>query len=90
MTKLLFTRSALNDLERLRGFIAEKNPTAASNVAKRLLASIHKLQEHPKMGKAVAGIQNVRDWVVGDYVTRYQIKQDCIVILRVWHDKEDR
>ena len=32
----------------------------------------------------------IRDWFSGDYVVRYLILDNRIVILRVWHGKEGR
>ena len=90
MMQIQFTRSALDDLDRLRTFIAEKNPTAATRIAHQLVAGIRKLASQPEMGRLVKGVDNVRDWVTGDYIARYQVRENILIILRVWHEKEDR
>ena len=34
--------------------------------------------------------EEIRDWPIGDYVVRYLITEERIVVLRVWHGKEQR
>jgi plasmid stabilization system protein ParE len=34
--------------------------------------------------------EEIRDWVVGDYVVRYLIADEGIVVVRVWHGREQR
>jgi plasmid stabilization system protein ParE len=26
----------------------------------------------------------------GDYVVRYTVRDECVVVLRIWHGREDR
>lgn len=37
-----------------------------------------------------AAPEEIRDWLVSDYVIRYLIAGDRVVVLRVWHGKERR
>jgi len=94
--KLAFSREARGDVVRLRTFIAEHDPTAAGRAARRLIQGIERLARHPRLGKRV-GIapdqiapEEIRDWLVGDYVIRYLIANDQIIVLRLWHGKENR
>ena len=81
---------------RLRAFIAKHNPAAAERVARRLIQGIEGLIRHPRLGRRVTvapdqmAPEEIRDWLVGDYVVRYLITEDRIVVLRVWHGKEQR
>ncbi len=84
-----FTRSAQQDLIRLREFIAAKNPQAAQRIGQRLRQSIQKLIDQPEMGVSVEEIPDLRDWISGDYIVRYTIIEKDIVILRIWHGKEN-
>ncbi|MGQ0546666.1 MAG: type II toxin-antitoxin system RelE/ParE family toxin [Betaproteobacteria bacterium] len=34
--------------------------------------------------------EEIRDWLVADYVIRYLIASDRVIVLRVWHGKERR
>ena len=94
--KLAFSREARDDLVRLRAFIAKHNPAAAERIARRLILGIERLVRHPRLGRRVTvapgetAPEEIRDWLVGDYVVRYLITAYRIVVLRVWHGKEQR
>ena len=81
---------------RLRAFIAKHNPAAAERLGRRLIQGIGRLVRHPRLGRRVTvapdqmAPEEIRDWVVGDYVVRYLIADERIVVLRVWHGKERR
>ena len=88
--KLEFSESAVQDLVRLREFIAENNPEAAERVSLRLRQAIGKLVLHPDIGRPVPELPNVRELVAGNYVVRYLREENTIFVLRVWHGKEFR
>ena len=94
--KLAFSREARGDLVRLRAFIAKHNPAAAERLARRLIQGIERLLRNPRLGRRVTvapdqmAPEEIRDWVVGEYVVRYLIADQRIVVLRVWHGKEQR
>jgi len=89
--RLLFSRAALSDLMRLREFIAEHNPTAAFLISKRLRGAINSLIGSPQMGRPVENIiGEIRELIWGRYVVRYEIREDDLFVLRVWHGKESR
>jgi len=94
--KHAFSAEALGDLQRLHDFIAQENPAAASHAARELLEGIGGLRRFPRMGKRVAiapGQQapdEIRDWFTGNYIVRYLILDKRLIILRIWHGKEDR
>jgi len=81
---------------RLRAFIAQHNPAAAERLARRLIKGIERLLRNPRLGRRVTvapdqmAPEEIRDWVVGEYVVRYLIADQRIVALRVWHGKEQR
>ncbi|MCC5825297.1 type II toxin-antitoxin system RelE/ParE family toxin [Alkalimonas sp.] len=89
--KLVYTNDAIEDLKRLREFIAVHNPTAASRIAAELIAKMELLPEFPRMGTPVqmAPVPDViRDMVFGNYVVRYSIHTSAVIVLRVWHELE--
>jgi plasmid stabilization system protein ParE len=94
--KLAFAREARNDLVRLRAFIAAHDPAAAERAARRLIRGIERLMRFPRLGRRVtvtpgeAAPDEIRDWLVGDYVVRYLIAGDRVIVLRVWHGREQR
>jgi plasmid stabilization system protein ParE len=88
--KLQFTGKALEDLERLHEFVAEKNPAAADRIRNQLLDTFQTLLKQPMGGKPVKSLP-VRQWVAGDYVIRYLIENEQnLIIVRIWHGREDR
>jgi len=89
--KLVYTDEAIEDLKRLREFIAVHNPLAAARVATELVSKIELLPDFPKMGTPVEMApvpDSVRDMVFGKYVVRYSVHASAIIILRVWHGLE--
>jgi toxin ParE1/3/4 len=86
-----YSPEAIDDLVRLREFIAVKNPYAAKYVAERLLSGIEKLKIFPEIGLSVQRSpqpEKIRDLFITNYTVRYLIGEDSIFILRVWHGKE--
>jgi len=89
--KLVYTDEAIDDLKRLREFIAVHSPSAAARIATELVGKIELLPEFPKMGTPVEMAlvpDSVRDMVFGKYVVRYSVHASAIIILRVWHGLE--
>ena len=90
--KLRFTPEAIEDLVRLREFIEKKNPTAAQRIAKDLLLGMEKLKVFPEIGIKVERAfdsHRIRDLYIGNYIVRYLIGDGQIVLLRLWHGKEN-
>lgn len=89
--KLVYTDEAIEDLKRLREFIAVHNPSATVRVAAELVSKIELLPDFPRMGTPVelAPVpDSIRDMVFGKYVVRYSVHVSAIIILRVWHELE--
>ncbi|MBQ0753036.1 MAG: type II toxin-antitoxin system RelE/ParE family toxin [Gammaproteobacteria bacterium] len=89
--KLVYTDVAIEDLKRLREFIADHHPPAASRIAAELVSKIELLLEFPKLGSPVEMAptpESIRDMVFGKYVVRYSVHATAIIVLRVWHELE--
>ncbi|MCU0898521.1 MAG: type II toxin-antitoxin system RelE/ParE family toxin [Burkholderiales bacterium] len=93
---LAFSHEARDDLVRLRSFIAAQDPAVAERVAASLVRGIERVVRHPQIGKRVSigpgesAPDEIRDWLVGPCVVRHLIAADRIVVLRVWHGREQR
>ena len=77
---------------RLREFIAVHDPAAAGRIADRLQSGINSLLDHPKLGHPVSYSpepESFRDLVIGDYLVRYLVMDIRILVLRVWHQREN-
>jgi len=93
MIQLIYTQEAIADLQRLRDFIAENNPSSAQRIAQELLGRIGQLQQMPMMGRQVSSAPDpeiIRDMVFSNYTVRYAIHGNTLAILRVWHHYENR
>jgi len=91
--RLIYAASAVDDLLRLRDFIARNDPTAAARIGSELIKRIEALHTFPKLGKPVdmaPDPESVRDMVFGNYVVRYALKSGTVAVLRVWHGLEAR
>lgn len=81
--KLVYSPEAVADLVRLR---------EVARIAAELVTRIGNLCDFPHMGQSVAQASPpavVRDMVFGNYVVRYSVHTEVLVVLRLWHQKED-
>jgi toxin ParE1/3/4 len=89
---LRFAPEVIEDLVRLREFIKKNNPTAAQRIARDLLSGMEKLKVFPEIGLKVDRAfepRRIRDLYIGNYTVRYLIGDGEIVVLRLWHGKEN-
>ena len=83
---------ARTDLVRLHDLLAPVAPDAAARTVRTLVAAADRLMEFPRVGRRVegAGGREVRRILVGAYELRYEIRDNILLIVRVWHTREDR
>ena len=77
---------AIHDLQALRHYIAQDNPSAATKIAKRILSSVKLLAEQPGIGRS-GRVPDTRELVVSQtpYIIPYRVKNNDIEVLRVLH-----
>ncbi|APG17136.1 MULTISPECIES: type II toxin-antitoxin system RelE/ParE family toxin [Kosakonia] len=90
--QLEWTRLALQDVERLSKFLFIQNPEAARKVVIMLADAPEMLLLHPQIGPPDESWypREVRSLFVGSYEMIYELTDSHIIILRIWHTKEDR
>ena len=93
MPRLIWTPSALLDVQRLYRFLVVKNPDAARRAVKAIRQDVKVLEQQPKVGRPVQEMDNeYRDWIIdfGDsgYVARYRVDLQCVSVLAVRRQKE--
>ena len=94
MPHLIWAPSALQDVQRVYRFLAEKNIDAAKRAAKVIREGVKILANQPEIGRPVEEMEpEYREWLIdfGDsgYVVRYRIDaHGGITILAVRHQKE--
>lgn len=91
---LIWEPGAIEDLSRLREFIQPHNPKAASNAAQRIIEAGNLLLDHPHLGHPMDDMPEFNELFIPfgqrGYVMRYRVEDQKIIILRVWHGREDR
>jgi plasmid stabilization system protein ParE len=96
--EIVWLPAAVADLERLRRFILEKNPDAAKRAVIRIREATKLLADHPERGRLVEDLFPFRDLCIpfgaGNYLLRYRVHPEThttqVVIVRVWHSREQR
>lgn len=90
--ELKWSSKAISDLDRLHDFLAAVNPPAAARIVQNLVAAPKKLIQHPRLGERLDEFapREVRRLLIGDYELRYEIRDEMIFILRIWHTRENR
>ena len=84
-----FTELALADIENIRAYITRDNPSAASRIARELVASADRLSANPRLGR-LGAIPGTFELIVRSYVLVYEIHRAEIVVLRIWHGRQRR
>jgi plasmid stabilization system protein ParE len=87
-----WTVRASDDLVRLHLFLAPVAPDAAAKVVQSLSRAPLRLVEFPRIGERLDAYspREVRRIVVGQYELRYELTDNRIVVLRLWHTRENR
>jgi plasmid stabilization system protein ParE len=92
--KLRWLPSAFQDIERLYEFLLEKDPNAAANAMELILEGSEQLLEMPELGRPMDDETGRRELYLpfgsAAYVLRYKLDGDVVVIIRVWHSREQR
>jgi toxin ParE1/3/4 len=84
--QIRWQEDSLADLAALRAYIEEDNPAAAQKVARRIIAAVFSLPEHPLMG-GPGRIHRTRELVIAKtpYTVVYHVTFEWITVLRVFH-----
>ena len=94
MATIKWHARAVTDLDRLREFLFAKNPVTAARAVKIIIQGAVLLEKAPNLGRPMADGSKRRELFMpfgtGSYVLRYLIKEDTVVVVRVWHSREDR
>lgn len=90
--KLKWTSKALSDLARLYEFLAVVNQAAAARTVQTLTGAPTSLLRNSRIGELLEEFapREVRRLLVGQYEIRYEIQENTIYVLRLWHTREDR
>ncbi len=93
MPRLIWSPSALTDVQRLYRFLVIKDQEAARRAIKTLRAGVKILAHQPEAGRPVEDLDPVfREWPIdfgnSGYVAFYRFDGETAIILAVRHQKE--
>lgn len=92
MARLIYTRRALADLERLVDFLFEDEPAVAIQTAELITEAVQILDNHPNVGRPAG--DDIRELIISrgstGYVALYSYEQrhDVVLILAIRHQRE--
>ena len=90
---LVWSPVVRHDLIRLREFIQPHNPHAEQRSAEKIRKAAKTILDNPAIGTRIEGRKDHEFFTAfgqGGYILRYQIIGLKIVILKIWHTREDR
>lgn len=87
MTPVIWTEQAFADLGQIRKYIARDRPLAADLLIDRILGAVERLVEYPRSGRTVREAEDpaIREVIVGGYRVIHRVREDRVVIWRVFH-----
>ena len=90
--KIKWSSKALCDVVRFYDFLAFKDKAAAARVLQSVTAAPNRLLDQERIGEKLEEFdpREVRRIIIGRYEMRYEIQESLIIVLRIWHTREDR
>ena len=83
--RVLWTRRALLDLDRIAHRIAADKPLAAKEFVLAVHERVSRLQDFPLLGRSGA-FEDTRELVVHkNYLVTYRLRGQDVQVLQVWH-----
>lgn len=92
--QLIWDYGAIDDLSKIREFIEPHNKKAASNAAQQIAKAANFLLDNPYLGQPLENMPKFNELFIPfgqrGYVMRYRVENEKIIILRIWHARENR
>jgi addiction module RelE/StbE family toxin len=84
--RIEWSPTALGHLEQLRDYIADNNPHAATETARRIADAVELLPSFPSIGRP-GRVPHTRELVVSDtpFVVVYRVRGEIVEIIAVLH-----
>ncbi|TDG12602.1 type II toxin-antitoxin system RelE/ParE family toxin [Seongchinamella unica] len=91
MAELIWTESALSDLDEIAEYIALENPAAARRLVQRVFSVAERLERHPRSGKIPEelGGSRYRELVVGPCRVFYRHTKGQVLFLYVMRSERE-
>jgi addiction module RelE/StbE family toxin len=80
VTRLVWTRPALHDVQEIRSYIGRDSPRYGRVVAERLVGAVERLKEHPLSGRVVPeiGQSTLREVIEPPYRIVYRVRAELL------------
>jgi plasmid stabilization system protein ParE len=93
MPRLIWSPSALHDVQRLYRFLAEQSPDVARRAVQAIRAGVKVIAQHPEIGRPAEEMEpEYREWLINfgasGYIVLYRYDGHTAVIVAVRHQKE--
>ena len=93
MPRLIWSPSALADVQRVHRFLLEKNPQAAKQAVGVIRQGVNILARHPEVGRPVEVMDpEYREWPIAfgssGYIALYHYDGQTAIIVAVRHQRE--
>lgn len=90
--QIVWSHKSKEDIQRLFDFLYSANPVSAAEMVVDIRRYVALLPTQPRLGRNLPRYdpREIRSGIIGRYEIRYEIKQTNIIILRVWHTRENR
>ncbi|MGV9005442.1 MAG: type II toxin-antitoxin system RelE/ParE family toxin [Brevundimonas sp.] len=90
--KVRLTRRANLDLRRQIDWLTDRSQRSAHKAIRAIFDAIGRLKSHPLSGRVIAGSERETQVRFGQsgFVVRYEVRQDEVVIIRVFHGAQNR
>lgn len=92
--KIEWSAAALADLDRFANFLQTDFPNLAGVVAREIIAKAHEIAVNPRLGRVLDERKSFRQVVLrvlnAAYVFQYRYDGQRLVVLRVFHSREQR
>ena len=90
--RIVWSSAGWADIDRLHAFLAERDLDAGDAGFDRLSTAPAALLDFPRRGSRVSRYdpREIREFRVGHYLLRYELRDQEIRVLRFFHVREDR
>lgn len=88
MLPIRWTETAIEELDRLIAFVAERSPWAAEDLFDQIIDAVVPTSEHPYIFRP-GRVPGTREIVAHpNYIVVYRVASDAVIIVRVLHSRE--
>jgi len=89
---LRWTQSAYADVRRLYDFLESVDPVAATRAVRLIFSRVERIPAQPRLGERLPrfGSREVRRVLAAKYEIRYEVTEREVIVLRIFHTREDR